>query len=74
MIENQYKQNLLNAWSYSGTYAISDHILVITTIVINWIQVHKKKNPVKKDKKMKIDTQKLVHHPETKIRFKEKLE
>ena len=35
MTENQYKHTLLNAQSYSGTYTISDHRLIITTMVIN---------------------------------------
>ena len=54
MTENQCKHTLLNAQSYSGTYTISDHRLVVTTIVINWSQVHKKKNRGNKDNKMKI--------------------
>ena len=43
-------------------------------MVINWSQVHKKKNHENKDKKMKVYTQKLVHCPKIKIKYKEKLE
>ena len=39
-------------------------------MVINWSQVHKKKNHENKDKKMKVYTQKLVHCPKIKIKYK----
>ena len=74
MIQNHYKHTLLKARSYSSTYTISDRRLVITTMVINCSQVRKNKNRGNKDKEMKIDTQKLVHCPEIKTKYKEKLE
>ena len=42
-------------------------------MVINWSQVHKKKNRGNKDRKMKIDTQKPFHCPGIKTKYKEKL-
>ena len=66
----QVTKSIINTRSYSGSYTISDHRLVITTVVISWSQVWKKKNRGNKDKKMKIDTQKPVYCPEIKTKYK----
>ena len=48
---------------------ILTHIHNMVIMVINWSQVHKKKNRGNKDKKIKIDTQKLVHCSEIKTKL-----
>ena len=52
---------------------IRSHTSSNRNMVINWSQVHKKKNRGNKDRKMKIDTQKPFHCPGIKTKYKEKL-
>jgi len=66
MIEQQYKHIIQNARTYQGTLTTSDHRFLITTLQLNWHIMHIKKNRASNNnKRLKIDTQKLIHDRKT---------
>ena len=74
LIENQYKNALMDSRTHQGTKTFSDHRLLVTRMTAQWYIIHRNKNNhLNMKSETKIDTNKLVYSRKIQDKYQQKL-